>query len=191
MTEINARGYILATTIGYLQETAGQERAGRILAGLSPELRQAITKVAPAAWYPISLLAEANRAIVEHLAENNEERARDLLLDCGRYMGHEASNTFLRIFMRMLTPTLFAKKLPTVWKRDFTGGRLELDVTDGRLVCRIFEAHGHDHIGPVSAGWLGFALKAMGKPVEKTIMHDWSLANPNVDGVGFELVWKD
>lgn len=190
MTELRARGYILATTVGYLRETAGAERADRIIAGLSPELRDAITTVSPANWYPISLLAEANRTIVEALAERNEDKARNLLLDCGRYMGHEASNTFLRLLMRMLTPNLFAKKLPDFWKRDFTGSRLEIDVTEGRLACRIFEARGHDHVGPISAGWLGFALQAMGKTIENTVLHDWSLTAPNTNGVGFELLWK-
>lgn len=190
MTELKARGYILATTVGYIREKAGVGRAEQIIDGLTPPFRQAIGTINPATWYPIALLAEANRAIVDSLANRDEERARELLLGCGQYMGHEASNTFLRLFMRMLSPSLFAKKLPDIWKRDFTGGRLDIDVTDGKLVCRIFDTPGHDHIGPVSAGWIAFALQAMGKPIQKTILHDWSLANPNANGVTFELLWK-
>lgn len=190
MSESKARGYILATTVGYLQEQAGEEKARRVLAGLSPELQNTINNVAPAGWYPISLLSELNRALVESLTPKDEDAARELLLNCGRYMGREASNTFLKLLMRMLTPTLFAKKLPDVWKRDFTAGRLEIDVTDGRLLCRIFDAKGHDHIGPISAGYIEFGLKAMGKTIEKTTLHKWSLSEPNADGVWVEFFWK-
>jgi hypothetical protein len=190
MNELSARGYILATTAGYLRETAGAEKAEKIIKGLSTELQQAIGTVTPANWYPIPLLAELNRAMVASLAGNDEQRAREILEGCGRYMGHEASNTFLRLLMRMLTPGLFATKLPSIWKRDFTGGRLEIDVTDTQLVCRIFDTYGHDHIGPISAGWIGFALKAMGKTIEKTVLHKWSLAEPNPNGVAIEYTWR-
>jgi hypothetical protein len=190
MTESKARGYILATTVGYLRETAGPEKAAQIIKGLSPQLQTTIETVSPATWYPVSLLAELNRAMVSALAGKDEASARELLEGCGRYMGHEASNTFLRLFMRMLTPNLFAKKLPDIWKRDFTGGRLEIDVTEGRLICRIFDTHGHDHIGPISAGWIGFALKAMGKQIEKVNLQHWSLSNPNPSEVAIEYLWK-
>ena len=190
MTELSARGYILATTVGYLRETAGPEKAEQIIAGLSPQLREAIKTVSPATWYPVPLLAELNRAMVAALAGTDDAKARELLEGCGRYMGHEASNTFLRLFMRMLTPGLFAKKLPDIWKRDFTGGRLDIEVTDGSLTCTIYDTHGHDHIGPISAGWIGFALKAMGKSIEKVNLQKWSLANPNPNGVVIEYYWK-
>jgi len=190
MTELKARGYILATTVGYLREVAGEEKANQTISQVSPELQDAIRTVSPAIWYPIPLLAELNRALVQSVAGKDEVRARELLEGCGRYMGREASNTFLRLLMRLLTPTLFAKKLPDIWKRDFTGGRLDMDVTDSRLICRIFDAQGHDHIGPISAGWIGFALKAMGKEIETTNIHKWSLAEPNANGVEIEFSWK-
>lgn len=190
MSESKARGYILSTTVAYLQEQAGEEKARQVIGTLSPTLQDAISRVAPAGWYPIALLSELNRALVGALAPNDEAAAREMLLNCGRFMGREATNTFLKLLMRMLTPNLFAKKLPDVWKRDFTAGRLEIDVTEGRLVCRIFDASGHDHIGPISAGYIEFALKAMGKTIESTILHKWSLAEPNVDGVCIEYMWK-
>ncbi len=190
MTEHSARGYILAATVGYLRENAGADRTTQIIAGLSPQLQQAINTVAPATWYSVTLVSELNRAIVAELAGTDEARAREVMEGCGRYIGHEASNTFLRLFMRMLTPSLFAKKLPDIWKRDFTGGRLDIDVTEGKMIFRIFDSQGHDHIGPIASGWIGFALKAMGKSLEKVTLQHWSLAEPNQNGVTIEYLWK-
>jgi hypothetical protein len=191
MSEQKARGYILAATAGFLQKSAGADKADKVIKGLSPELQEALQKMQVANWYPVSLCAELNRALVTHLSGNDETKARDMLIECGRHMGREASNTFLRLLMRMLTPNLLVKKFPDLWRRDFTGGRIEVGATDRSLEAKIWDWPGHDHIGPISAGWIGFTLEAMGKSVEKTIVRKWSLAEPAQEGVAFEFLWKN
>jgi hypothetical protein len=191
MSAIQARGYILASTAGYLREVAGEKKAEDALASASPELREALRNTQAANWYPSPLFAELNRLVVATLAGEDEAKALDVLIKCGRFMGREASNTFLRLLLRMLTPKMIVKKFPDIWKRDFSGGRIQISATDRTLECFIFDLPGHDHIGPISAGWMGFNLEAMGKSLEKTSVQKWSLKDPNQDGVSFGFTWKD
>ena len=115
---------------------------------------------------------------------------RDILIGCGTYLGTEATNTFLRLVMRMLTPGIFAKKLPSFWSRDSTGGRYEVELGERSMVCRLLEMEEFHHITPVSVGYVTFALKAMGKTVERTTLHGWSLATPSASTTWYEVHWK-
>src|SRR5688572_6499721 len=123
---MQGRGYVLAATVSFLNETVGPAKAQEIFDRLSPDLRRVVRNVQPAEFYPIPLFAELNRAMVEHLAGTDEEKGRQVLLQCGRHTGREASNTFLKLLMKMLTPKLIVKKLPDFWRRDFNFGRIEV-----------------------------------------------------------------
>lgn len=191
MSDFQGRGYVLASSIRFLQETAGHEQAEEVLNGVSSELQEAVRNVHPANFYPIRLFAEFNRTLVAHLAGSDEDKAREVLINCGRHMGHEASNTFLKLLMRVITPEILVKKFPDLWGRDFTAGRVELKSTDKKLDFHMFDIEGYDHCGPMSAGWVGFNLEAMGKVLENTIIHDWSLDNPSQNGTWFEITWSN
>ncbi len=82
--------------------------------------REIVASAKSATWYPVATLAELLNSIAS-LAKGDEAKARELLINCGKYMAREATNTFLRLLMRM-TPALFAKKLPDFWGRDCTRG---------------------------------------------------------------------
>ena len=191
MSALQIRGYTLSTTEAYIRDKLGNEEANRVLSELSADTRAALNSIKPAGWYPVAAIAELNWAIVQHIGKNDEERAKQVLIDCGRYMGKEATNTFLRLLMRMLTPNIFANKLPDFWKRDCNGGRFVTEVTNEKITCRLYETPGFAHVGVVATGFVSFALEAMGKQIHKTVIRDWSLAKPNEDGVGFELLWNN
>jgi hypothetical protein len=189
MTDILIRGYTLTSTINYIKEVGGND-GNRAMGSLSERTQKSLSNIAPAEWYPVSVLAELNRAIVTHMANDDEERAKDVLIACGKFMGREATNTFLRLLMKILTPNMLSKKFPDLWKRDCNGGRVEISVDDARIACAYFDLPGFDHVGVVGCGFTTFALESMGKTVERTIIKNWSLANPNQDGAAFELLWK-
>ena len=188
-SDMKGRGYILAATISFLRETAGSKHAEEILQTVSPELQEVCRRVQPAELYPIPMFAELNGALVRHLAGNDEAKARDILIKCGRHMGREASNTFLKLLMRMLTPKLIMKKLPDFWRRDFTGGNIEVKPRENGLECFMFGIQGYDHCCPLSAGWQEYNLEAMGKSLQGTTIRKWSLDEPSRDGTSFEVIW--
>lgn len=186
--EVKVRGYIVAKSAAYLRTLVGDAEARRILEGLSPGLAAALAQVKPAEWMSAAQISEMLRAIAA-LSRGNEDHAREELIKCGRYVASEATNTFLRLLMRVLTPTMFAKKLPSFWSRDSSHGKYDVDVTEDKIVCRLSGMEHYDHIGPISVGYVSFALESMGKTLKKSNLHGWSLEKPNPSDLWFELHW--
>ena len=169
--------------------TFGSRKADQILEGLSSAARAATTELKPADWFSVNVYAELLNALAAQ-SNGNVDDARDNLIACGEYVAREASNTFLKMLMRILTPSLFASKLPTLWRRDFSGGRLEADIQQDRLVCRMFEIKGFDHAPCTAAGFVKFAFGSMGKAIDRVQVHNWSLAEPCAEGASIELSWQ-
>lgn len=190
-TPMKVRGYIVKTSVEYLRSRLEPAEAGAVMDRFSPPVRSTLETVKAIDWYPVEQMAEINQVIVDTLGKGDETRAREVLIACGRYMATEATNTFLRLLMRVLTPGLFAKKLPDLWSRDCSGGKVTVEVDEKRLVCRLAGVKDFAHCGPVSLGWATFALENMGKPVVSSKLHAWSLATPNPDEVGWEAAWKN
>jgi hypothetical protein len=190
MGEFQVRGYMISTTAAFLRQTAAARGMADPNALCSSALRSSMDSLTPAGWYPVSHIAELNRLIASSLAGDDEARARTEFEDCGRFMATEATNTFLRLLMKVLTPGLFAKKLPDLWRRDCTYGKLDLEVDDRKMTLRLSEMDGHDHIAAVMPGYVRFALETMGKTVERVTVHGWSLAKPDANGSSIEFLWK-
>ncbi|HVU05988.1 MAG TPA: hypothetical protein VHE30_29765 [Polyangiaceae bacterium] len=188
MTDIQMRGYVLLSAAEYLRASAGEKRANDLLAGASPALRGALSTASSASWCKAEHHAEMFHLIAS-LAGGDDEKAKDLLIACGKAAAHEASNTFLRLLMKVLTPTLFAKKLPDIWARDCTGATVTVEVHEEKIRNRLSGVGGFDHIAPVAVGYVLFALEAMGKKITRVDLHEWSLATPGPDKPWFEIHW--
>ena len=147
--EVKVRGYIVAKSAAYLRQLVGEADARRVFEGLSPQLSAAVGQAKPADWMPAAYSSEILRNIAAH-AKGNDDKARDELIKCGRYIADEATNTFLKLLMRVLTPALFAKKLPSFWSRDSTHGKYEVDVTSDKITCRLKGMEVYEHIARVS-----------------------------------------
>lgn len=184
----NARSYMLISTANYLKHKLGASEGQRLIDGLSPETRAILTAEKAAAWSPMSNYVELLRTVAA-LGKGDDAKARDSLIDAGKFVAQEASSTFLRLFLKMLTPNLFAKKVPTVWQRDFSRGRAEAEISEQRLVFRMFGISGMDHIPCTAPGFITFAMETMGKSIKSVNVHKWSLEEPCVDGAYFELEW--
>src|SRR5688572_16476815 len=100
----NAAGYLRDV----VQKESGEQAVARAMEKLSSGVRSALAEAKSAEWYPVAHLAEVFRAIAG-LGNGDEERARQYLVAAGSYNAREATNTFLRLLMRMLTPTIFAR----------------------------------------------------------------------------------
>jgi hypothetical protein len=181
---------MVLNTAGFLREKLGAAEAARVFATFSPPAQQVLSGAKVADWCDVSLYMELLNAIAS-LSNGNQEQARDVLISTGEHVAREATNSFLRLLMNALTPNLFARKLPEVWKRDCTGGRLEVDVSEHKLVVRLYEMQGFDHVPCTATGFIKFALEAMGKSVKQVKLHDWSLGTPFKDGSSFELIWAN
>jgi hypothetical protein len=176
------------STAVFMRDTFGEQELAQILKEVSPGARSAATSLKPAEWCPVDVFAELLRGLAAK-SNGNADHARDRLVACGEFIAREATNTFLKIVIRMLTPSLFAKKLPDLWRRDCSGGTFEVDAADNRIVIRLAGMGGFDHVPCTAAGFVKFALTTMGKTVEQVQIHNWSLTEPCADGARVELTW--
>ena len=192
MTEPTLRGYTIRQTVAFLEsDYFDLAIRRRILDGLPPTVRAGLPSIKPAEWYPREYVMSMLRGIAA--VKNDEVGSYNDLVAYGRFVAAEATNTFLKLFMKMLTPKLFAKKIPEIWERDHKGsGRFEVDVKkadEGRLDMRLIGADGFDHIGVAAIGFITFGLNNMGKQNIRVKQTGWSLATPSPHEVIYEALW--
>jgi hypothetical protein len=185
------RGYSVKQQAHFLQTQYDPSIRDQLLGNVPEEVRRALPQLKPAEWYPRSYSVSLLRAIA---SANRDERAvYDDLVRCGTFIATEATNTFLKLLMKVLTPTLFAKKIPEFWQRDQQGGRFEVDVSradSGRIGMKLCDIEGFDHIAIVSIGWIAFGMDAIGKRNVQVKQQGWSLSAPGPREVEYEVTWS-
>ena len=191
MPEIQCKGSIILATVAYTDELCAKEGRPRIRDALSPSLSAALPTMQRVAWRPITEWVEVLRAIVA-VCDNDEARAYDALVQCGRAICEDAAGSFMKLLLRMMPPALFCRKFPDFWRRDFTGGTFVVDTSrlaENRFQAILRDIEAFDHVGPVAVGFIGFAQeKVTGKSVsvQRT---GWSLERPGPPEVVLELSW--
>lgn len=191
MSERLTRGYGIKQVVDYIDRTYDQETRDRVYATLPDDVRDALPNLDPAKWYPWRY----NAAMFEGVASTQSEEGAvyDELVRCGESIAVEATNTFLRFLMKILTPKMFATKIPEFWSRDNKGGRFDVDLSEadqGRIRLSLSGVEGYNHIGVGAIGWITFGMKATGKNATIT-QSGWSLETPGPDKISYLVTWTD
>lgn len=184
------RGYAIIQTARYLQTQFTAEQARRGMATIPSAIREAITTWRPGEWYPRETTIALYRAIAA--IRGDEAAVYDELVRCGEFIASEATNTFLRLVMKIMTPVLFASKVPDFYRRDHSAGTFEVDTSraaDSLLRMRLVDVANFDHIGVVSIGWIKFGMKTLGKAGVTVIQRGWTLAAPGPRDISYEIRW--
>jgi len=186
------RGYSVKQQLDFLQTQYEPSVSEQLLRRIPDDVRTSLSEIKPAEWYPRRYSVEMLRAIASHRGDD-EQAVKDDLVRCGTFIATEASNTFLKILMKMLTPALFAKKIPDFWRRDQKGGHIEVNTSEagsGRMQLHLRDVEGFDHIAIISIGWMIFGMKAMGKADVQVTQNGWSLESPGPREVTYDLKWS-
>ena len=190
MSESMIRGYSLRRTAAFIDVHFDPDTAARVKRDIRDSLELAAT-VKPAEWYPRRHSAAMFRAIAT-AKQDPTDIYRDLVA-CGTYICAEATNTFFRVLLKIMTPALFAKKLPSFWNRDHQGGGYEYDISDVDnkvLALRLVNVADYDHIAPVAVGFCEFVLSTMGKRGVRIVESNWSIDAPAPADVDFRVTWE-
>src|SRR5262245_32651286 len=110
------RGYSIKQTSVFIDKHYDPETSQRLQAELPEDVKTALPNLKPAEWYPKEYEIALLRAIAS--VQGNDEGSFADLIGCGEFVASEATNSFLKILMKMLTPTMFAKKVPEFYLRD-------------------------------------------------------------------------
>lgn len=192
MSDDEVRGYWISGAVSFINTHYAGDAGRRLLEGLTRELKASAPHVEPAAWCPRAQHIELLRAIAS--MNKDETRIHDDIMAYGQLVGSEATNGTLRPFMSIVTPKLFAKKLPELWARDYRGeSKLEADfsqVDESRLPLRLSGIRGYDHVGVAMLGWIKNAMRGLlGKsPVVKQT--GWSVRHPAPSEMVCEVTWS-
>lgn len=185
------RGYSVQQQLHFLETQFEPATSSSLKRTIPDEIRTQLGDLKAAEWYPRAYSISVLRAIARHHGED-EKAAYEDLVRCGTFIAKEATNTFLKLLMRVLTPTLFAKKIPEFWKRDHTAGHFTVDTSgakDGVLQLELCDVEGFDHIGVVAIGWLSYGLTAMGKAGVVVSQTGWKLASPGPKSIQYRVHW--
>jgi hypothetical protein len=188
--DFSVRGYMYVSAVNYLRQAIGEQEAKRVISGFSVEARHLIETAKSADWCPVSAFSEVTEALAK--AGGGGEKSQDLLVKCGTHVAMEATNTFLKLFMKMMSPQLLVKKIPDLWKRDCTAGKLVMEeFTEQSVRFGAFGMQGCRHAVCTAAGFVAFGVGAIGKKVDAITIRGWSLDKPSEDGATFELAWRN
>lgn len=185
------RGYAIIQTARFLETRFAPEQSRRGMALLPAAIREAIPTWKPGEWYPRDTTIALYRAIAA--MGGDEAAAYADLVRCGEFIASEATSTFLRLAMMIMTPVLFASKIPDFYRRDHSAGRFEADTSrarEGLITMRLADVAGFDHIGVVAIGWIKFGMKTLGKSTVTITQRGWSLAAPGPSDITYEIRWS-
>ncbi len=157
------KGYNILSAVEYLKQTYSPEQYERALATLSEDVRDALPGVKQFEFYPRRYFGEIVAATAGLHEEEDDRHAA--LASLGENIARGATNTFLRLLMRMMTPRIFANKAQTIWSKDHRGGIIEADTSkldQNEMVVTIGELEGFKHMNAISLGWMRFGFTAMG-----------------------------
>jgi len=105
--------------VGNYVRSLDPARAQQIESKLSPETLRSMYETSPEVWFPISVWKEALDAIVAQ--HSDPAAARAAVRSVGRFICEGIVNSFLRVLMRIMTPSLFMKKSGAMIGKDFRG----------------------------------------------------------------------
>jgi hypothetical protein len=180
---------------GYILQFAGRfilsdpEISARIEPGLALAIRRSEPELKPTGWYPRHDLVKLWRTIAD--TQPDESSAYDALVRCGTSVGTQATNTFLKLLFKVLTPKLFAGKFPDFFARDHQNGGAAAveEIAPNRVVLVVRDIEGYDHFGPNTVGWAGVGFRAMVKN-PKIVCSPWSLAAPGPKELRVTATWE-
>lgn len=163
------RAQCLVGVTAYLNKLPPDVRE-KIESGYRPEVRKALAETSPNVFYPIEYWKEAIDGVVAF--QPNVQKARQEVSNIGVCICEGTVNSFLRLLMRIMSPSLFAKKCGNMLGRDFrgfpTGGEPEYTYdlskeNEGEILMTVKGVKDHIYIGGTGRGFIEFAFQYMGK----------------------------
>jgi hypothetical protein len=191
MSDREIKSYSLFGSKLFVDENYDEATRQRIFAALSPEAKEVLGRPKKPAVVAPEYAAQIWSGIAD-VHKEEPQKAFDQLVACGRYSGNYATNTYLKLLFKILSVKMFAEKLPQIWSRDASFGKIETDLSNvksGHLVMRFKELADYPYFGPNCQGWFGFTFETMGLKNVKIELQNWSLGNPDPGMLEYNVSW--
>jgi hypothetical protein len=184
--ERKLKGTYLKSTLSFVERNYDAEQRAQILAGISADARRVLPAIDGAAWYPIHYSTDFFHGI--HRVHGDWHAANAAIQRCGSTIAEEATTTFLKLLLKVLTPKLFASKFPDFWRRYHSFGVCRVDTSrleENRFVCWV---SGYDYGYSVGAGWIEYVFQSLGKK-NIEVKHNCPAGEISVPEVRWDTSW--
>jgi hypothetical protein len=139
----------------------------RIHGSMGSEVRAVLESASAATWHPVDHWRRALDAVVEA----HPDEPMPVLQRTGKLIASEAVNSLVRLAMKLMTPSMFAKKTGQMLSKDFRGfpsgePRTDIDLSNvdqNELHILVHEASMFPYLGATGMGFMEFAFESMGK----------------------------
>jgi hypothetical protein len=161
------RGMYVTLCMQFIEKYYTPEQRALIHEQLSPDLKAAKSSIKPGEWYPLHFATDQTRGIFN--SYDNREEAEAALKRCGKFIGEQASNTFLRLLMKMLTLKMMLSKWPEFWRKYHNFGELRVELAGPNHLV-FFLNPGYPYMYRLGPGWIEVACVALG--LKNVVMKD-------------------
>jgi len=192
MTDEHVRGHWLSGAVAFMTVHFPAETGHRLLENLARDVRLAAPRVGLAEWCPRTHHVELLRAIAS--VSQDERGVFDDLVAYGQFVATEATRGPLKPLLSIVTPRMFAKRLPDLWAMDHRGeSKLDSDfalLDEGRLVLRLSGIRGYDHVGVARLGWVKSTLGELIGKTPQLKQSGWGLRHSAPSEMTCEVTWS-
>jgi len=193
--EIQAKGKSIRSIGAYIR-TLDPALTERIERGMSPEVLKIAHDARPDDWYPYEYFKEPHDAVVA--AFDDPVEARKAVHQIGRFACEATANSFLRLVLRMMTPSLFARKCSQLLAGDFRGfpggaPDVKFDLSNesnGEIKIELTNAQNHPYLGASAIGYIEFAFEHMGKKGLRVEERDCDVKDFNAPFARWYISWN-
>lgn len=189
MEERRLKAYGFYASYEFVEKNYDEAARARIFSALSPAAKSFAALPKKEQWCDPAWQSEVWTGIVKEHPQDAQEQ----LLKVGRYMGAYATNTYLKLLMKMLTMKMFAKKFPDIWSRDANFGRVVVgdlgDIDSGRLAVTFEQMERFPYFGPICQGWLWYSAETMGLKNVRVDLLEWAISNPDPGKLKYHYNW--
>lgn len=189
MEERKIKSYGFNATVEYIDKNYDDAARKRIMGALSPAGQSFLPTAKKAQFASPTYSAELWSAI----AKEHPDDTFGHLVKLGRYQGAYATNTYLKLLMKMLTVKMFAKKFPDIWGRDANFGKFVVgdlaEIDKGQLRLGFQDLGSFPYFGPITEGWFAYSFEVMGLKNVKVALQDWSPQNPDPGHLMYHVTW--
>ncbi|NUP12534.1 MAG: hypothetical protein HOW73_41345 [Polyangiaceae bacterium] len=182
MSARNVSGMVMLGVGRYIEEELDPARRDRLHSKGQMVERANIKQDA---WYPLQPFANICRSLDE--LYDDPQEGFQAVRRAGKCIAEDGASTYLRLLMKVLTPKLFIRQFPGLWKRYHDFGELTIDMQDidKNRVVAIMPAY--PCVYGLAAGWIEFAFAAFKAKADLKCDYPWRGETP--DPFRFTLTW--
>jgi hypothetical protein len=184
MDQRHVRGHLMRGAARYALRDLDAKAAESIRRAI-PELANGIEQIRKDDWYPLGHLVELCMMIDGQFGD--PEQGLAAIRTCGRYIAEEGVSTYLKLVMKVITPRLFVRQFPTLWKRYHDFGELSVDTSKLDENRATLYMPAYPGVRGLCSGWIEYAFSLF--KVRVHLEANWAWRAPMPERLELKAQW--